>query len=753
MPYTTLKLSENTTGEVSSSNFAIRLAQSKFSVFLLLIVSLLAPIEAFSANCNLKTLPLCQDAVGDYCRTVMDPKGVPVLVCLSTAPNPPSGTLISTASCWKYNASYDCINPGTPVYTTTCDGIKNEKVNGVNTCVNYHEGTPVCSKDFPLYNGLCTVFDVPYTCELAPGNAYTDTTCSSPAACLDKDGQPTFCTGEYKQEENTAFGQIVAAQETTRQIGVYADKNGDKLNADTSVIRVFSGEPSRCSEGMWGMAPDCCKKNSMGANVSNIMLGQELVAQAWNNGINAMFGSEYVYDSLLDKSYQMIKAAWDAMQDVINGVYATTKVTAAASNIGSQIIDAGNTANNIASGANTISGGMQIAAGIGGLIGGMYAGAKMSQFASKHGANTGISGAMVAIATAAGTYAGAAAAGAIYGGVASVAATGSFTGIIGAMGSGAMSGMGAVCMPCVMAVLVMGILMSFAACSPEDMKTMMKLGAPGICHYVGRYCNNYDWFGGCITHMKRYCCFNSRLARIIQEGVKGGAVDKLGNPIPPLLPLTNWGTPKNADCNGFTVDEISTIDFSKIDLSEFIEDVAVRAIVDPVYVQDKLIPEVTADMQSFVSTNANDLTITDGQISVSMDNPLPPPVIPPLNTTPLSMPPDLMPDCGVKSITKLALLADGGETGRFEIDLCNNGAEIIWDNSSSNCPDKIPTSTAPNDPAFRKSTVDQFGHTSFTVTIPGSCLNNAGAVINNIWVGVVTIPNEGTIGTIIAEWH
>ncbi len=56
------------------------------------------------------------------------------------------------------------------------------------------------------------------------------------------------------------------------------------------------------------------------------------------------------------------------------------------------------------------------------------------------------------------------------------------------------------------------------------------------------------------------CCFNSRLARIINE--QGRA--QLGK---------GWGSQKHPDCSGFTAAELEKLDFSKIDLSEFIAEI------------------------------------------------------------------------------------------------------------------------------------------------------------------------------------
>jgi len=84
----------------------------------------------------------------------------------------------------------------------------------------------------------------------------------------------------------------------------------------------------------------------------------------------------------------------------------------------------------------------------------------------------------------------------------------------------------------------------------------------GQCHYVGSYCA-VKVFGVCLQKKKTYCCFNSVLARIVQEQGR----QQLG---------IDWGSPKFPNCRGFTPEEFQRIDFSKIDFSEWYEDLQKR---------------------------------------------------------------------------------------------------------------------------------------------------------------------------------
>ena len=78
--------------------------------------------------------------------------------------------------------------------------------------------------------------------------------------------------------------------------------------------------------------------------------------------------------------------------------------------------------------------------------------------------------------------------------------------------------------------------------------------AQGLCTYVGTYCSN-KVLGVCVTKRKAYCCYESKLTRIIQE--QGRA--QLGKV---------WASPKTEQCAGFTLDEFSRLDLSQMDFSE-----------------------------------------------------------------------------------------------------------------------------------------------------------------------------------------
>ncbi|MDF5446992.1 conjugal transfer protein TraN, partial [Vibrio parahaemolyticus] len=92
-------------------------------------------------------------------------------------------------------------------------------------------------------------------------------------------------------------------------------------------------------------------------------------------------------------------------------------------------------------------------------------------------------------------------------------------------------------------------------CEEEEF-TMNAKRALKNCTYVGSYCKS-KVLGACIEKREAYCCFNSPLSRIIQEQVR----PQLGQ---------NFGDPKNPQCEGIPLDKIAEIDWSKINLDEWL---------------------------------------------------------------------------------------------------------------------------------------------------------------------------------------
>ena len=77
--------------------------------------------------------------------------------------------------------------------------------------------------------------------------------------------------------------------------------------------------------------------------------------------------------------------------------------------------------------------------------------------------------------------------------------------------------------------------------------------AAGTTRYLGEYCAKRTFFGVCIRRARAWCVFGSKLGRILHSQGRS----QLG---------IGWGS-----CRGFTVAEIERIDFDRLDLTEFTE--------------------------------------------------------------------------------------------------------------------------------------------------------------------------------------
>lgn len=80
-------------------------------------------------------------------------------------------------------------------------------------------------------------------------------------------------------------------------------------------------------------------------------------------------------------------------------------------------------------------------------------------------------------------------------------------------------------------------------------------------HFVGSYTR-----GSLLnkTKYQSYCLFSSKLSRILVE--QGRQQLRMG-----------WGSARSPDCRGFTMEELGKLDFGKMDLSEYFQDVVQKA--------------------------------------------------------------------------------------------------------------------------------------------------------------------------------
>lgn len=122
-------------------------------------------------------------------------------------------------------------------------------------------------------------------------------------------------------------------------------------------------------------------------------------------------------------------------------------------------------------------------------------------------------------------------------------------------------------------MVVMKVLMG-SGCDKVDIETTQAVKS-NMCHYLGDYCEK-TFFGSCVQKAHSYCCYNSLMAKLVNE--QGRPQISTFCASPPLLPIVNggcnpaevlWGTPEVPSCRGFSAEEFQSIDFGRIDLSEY----------------------------------------------------------------------------------------------------------------------------------------------------------------------------------------
>lgn len=100
-----------------------------------------------------------------------------------------------------------------------------------------------------------------------------------------------------------------------------------------------------------------------------------------------------------------------------------------------------------------------------------------------------------------------------------------------------------------------GLGMKIAGCNEQE-KELATERQNNLCHEVGTYCaEKVPVIGTCLREKTNFCCFSSKLTRIVQEQGRG----QLGK---------GWGDAESPNCTGFTVEELSRLDFSRLDLRE-----------------------------------------------------------------------------------------------------------------------------------------------------------------------------------------
>ena len=100
-------------------------------------------------------------------------------------------------------------------------------------------------------------------------------------------------------------------------------------------------------------------------------------------------------------------------------------------------------------------------------------------------------------------------------------------------------------------------------CTAEE-KQLAQLRERGLCVEVGTFCAEKEKITGlCLRKRTQYCCFPSALSRLVHQQGR------------PQLGI-GWGEAQHPQCRGFLVEELSRLDFSRLDLRELYADIQAR---------------------------------------------------------------------------------------------------------------------------------------------------------------------------------
>lgn len=368
--------------------------------------------------------------------------------------------------------------------------------------INKCEAAPICDGAVyydPVHDQCLISADCPY------GPAYT---------CMQN---PTTGTSQCSPNPCVQVDGDGAVTDTGDPLDeTYYDDDGDRDAAGNCLgtVYIFSGKPSRCRPPGWtvGMINDCCA-------------GGDALPENTGSSLGVMSSMYDLYK--IAKAMYYAREGFNAAQ---NGTtFALNEVGGEAAQEAFQI------------GYQTAETGGSMASGMG-----------------QAAANAGKGLAAAAIVWAVGSIISA------LGGdqdaqmVGAVGAT-ALLSMVEILGTTLLSGPQAIVG--IIVIVVMRVLMG-SGCEPGDIITAGQV-ASKRCHFVGEYCEKSWALVGCVQKAKGYCCFNSMLARIINEQ---------GRPqLSVFGPSGGWGEPNRPECRGFTPDEFQAIDFNRVDLSEYLD--------------------------------------------------------------------------------------------------------------------------------------------------------------------------------------
>lgn len=357
----------------------------------------------------------------------------------------------------------------------------------------------VCTQYYSApFEGVCERRTFTYSCPSSAEQSITTKDCVSRVGCTtNPDGTQNCIDSGYPSDKD--FGKAMVAMEVGREAGVY--RNGGA---------VFSGISKTCQSKNMGFSTDCCDTSGGAKSNASVMsadafsnlvgVGGDVLSYGWKNA------TDVCYDIMFQSD-----APW--MVDQAVGAWGQQGLLGWEPNA--------NFSTSISMGGMVLSYG-ESAAGVVGSI------SKGLEFLTGSPLSSEVLG--------------------------SLAPTELITNMFG------IEGMTLSFDPVSFGIqMAITVYQSLVACNEEEMKLGMLRGA-NLCISGGEDCDDGGLFGLFKSCTQFYCCYNSKLARIINA--QG---------------LPQLGRNPGRDCGGFGEGDLGVINWDAIDMSEFVNDMVRQA--------------------------------------------------------------------------------------------------------------------------------------------------------------------------------
>lgn len=422
--------------------------------------------------------------------------------------------LSNVGQCWTDTTGTHCVTPpSSSSPPTTCSSLESQGCAFIKTqCLDV------------LASGTCWDSIDTYDCGQQVGipgiQSSTTQQCSGPIRCMGQDCMTV------NQTQSTDFTKAVALLNSVQQMAM--DMNCGYSNAslnqiDPTTCQVFGGTAGTCKMVGGGLSlVDCCNSPTGGMGLSQY--------------IELLMATSQLDNAIMDmKATSPIRGAWEVLRtpfssaaDVWNGVQADF-ASGVNDLVGTDMLSVSDVAEQGL--LDSLQG--QLTSSVAEWIGSTFGEAAGNALFSAGGqAAFDSAGNLTPAAESGGVEMGG---GAAFAGEMLSTLMGAYTAVM---------------------IIVMIIQMIYSCEQSEyqlDAKKQLK-----VCHDLGSYCDqSSSILGLCLVRKESYCCYNSPLARILNEQIK------------PQLGM-DFGTAQNPNCSGIKVEDLSRVDWTRVNLSEWL---------------------------------------------------------------------------------------------------------------------------------------------------------------------------------------